>query len=323
MIGVFCGNRQRRFFRRMVMLSKSQLVFKAVDILCYQMQNHVHFPLIEQVPNVPYSDQGGRATSGNIFYDKNRMASGVKFPIIVNIHGGGFVMGDKDYRESLCEFYAHNGYFVFDINYRMPPDVVFPVLCNDCIDALNFLPVLAKEYPIDLDKIIVTGDSSGGYLTAYVAALAYDDELRKAVGGHELQVNLAAIAPFCGIYDVQTLTSGTLPPDLIQDTASMLFGYHVDRKLNNLKDYPYIQYVAPIDYVNANWCPVFIAWAEDDLICVGQGAVMEEKLRNTCKTVESYHCGGLLNNHCYHLNFQTLEAKKCMAAFLRFLKSRV
>ena len=109
------------------MMTKSQLVFKAVDILCYQMQNHVHFPLIEQVQDVAYSPEGGRATSGNLFFEKTRLASGEKLPILVNIHGGGFVMGDKDYRESLCEFYAHNGFFVFDINYRMPPEVVFPV----------------------------------------------------------------------------------------------------------------------------------------------------------------------------------------------------
>lgn len=301
------------------MMTKSQLVFKAVDILCYQMQNHVHFPLIEQVQDVAYSPEGGRATSGNLFFEKTRLASGEKLPILVNIHGGGFVMGDKDYRESLCEFYAHNGFFVFDINYRMPPEVVFPVLCNDCIDALNFLPALAEDYPIDLDRIVVSGDSSGGYLTAYVAALAYDEKLREAVGGHELKVKLAAIAPFCGIYDVETLLDGTLPSGLIQDTASMLFGFHVNHGLSNLKDYKYIDYVAPSEYVNENWCPVFIAWSDSDLICVGQGAVMAEKLQKNCKVVGTYHCDGLLNNHCYHLNFHTREAKKCMAAFLRFM----
>ena len=121
------------------------------------------------------------------------------------------------------------------------------------------------------------------------------------------------------IYDVETLLDGTLPSGLIQDTASMLFGFHVNHGLSNLKDYKYIDYVAPSEYVNENWCPVFIAWSDSDLICVGQGAVMAEKLQKNCKVVGTYHCDGLLNNHCYHLNFHTREAKKCMAAFLRFM----
>lgn len=304
------------------MLSKSQIVFKAIDVVMYDMQNGAHFQNIECVKDVAYSPLGGKATTGDIYYDRNMVQEGRRFPVIVNIHGGGFVMGDKDYRWTLCEYYAHNGYFVYDINYRMPPEVVFPEICNDCVDALNFLPELAKQYPIDLDKIILTGDSSGGYLTTYTAAMAYNDELRKKVGGHKLNVTLAAIAPFCGIYDLQTLLGVWMPFGLIQDTAGMLLGIHVKRDMSNLKDYPLIDYVSPSEFINENWCPVFIAWTDSDLVCVNQGDKMAKRLQQTCKTVETFHCDGLLNNHCYHLNYRTREAKKCMAAFLRFLKAQ-
>lgn len=302
------------------MMTVSQIAFKLVDVLMYDMQNGVKFQNIECIKDVVYREGGTRNNSGDIYFDKNMAANGKKFPVIVNIHGGGFVMGDKDYRWSLCEYYAHNGYFVYDINYRMPPEVVFPEICNDCADAINFLPELAKQYNIDLDKIIVTGDSSGGYLTSYIACMAYNEELREAIGGHELNVKLAAIAPFCGIYDVKTLLDVWMPFDLIQDTASMLLGMRIKHDKSNFGEYKYIDYLSPYDHINDKWCPVFIAWTDSDLVCIKQGEKMAKKLEETCKTVKTYHCDGLLNNHCYHLNYRTKEAKKCMAAFMKFLK---
>ncbi len=304
-----------------VIMTKAQLAFKAVDVLMYNQQNGMKFPNIVRVRDVAYNPEHGRKTSGDIFYDKNMAASGRKFPVILYIHGGGFVMGDKNYRWTHCEYYAHNGYFVYDINYRMAPEVVFPEICNDCVDALNYLPELAKTYNIDLDKVIVAGDSSGGYLTSYIAALCWDEELRKAVGGHEVKVKPAAIAPFCGIYDVDTLLGVWMPFGLIQDTASLLCGFKINKDMSNVRDYKYIDYISPYSFVNDKWCPVFIAWSDSDLICINQGAKMAEKIMSTCKTVGSYHCGGLLNNHCYHLNYRTDESKKCMAAFIRFMKS--
>lgn len=303
------------------MLRRSQIAFKAIDVLMYHLQNGIKFQNIVRISDVPYTEKGGKANSGDIYFDKNMASSGKKFPIIVNIHGGGFVMGDKDFRWSLCEYYAHNGYFVYNINYRMAPEVSFPEICNDCIAALNFLPTLAEQYNIDLDKIIVTGDSSGGYLAGFVAATAYDDSLREATGCPELTVKLAAIAPFCGIYDVETLLNVYMPFGLIQDTAELMLGFPIKRDLSNIKEYPYYDWVSPYAFVNEKWCPVFVAWTDSDMICINQGAKMADRLRETCQTVGYYSCDGLLNNHCYHLVYRSKEAKKCMAAFMRFLKS--
>lgn len=302
------------------MMTISQIAFKLVDILMYNMQNGVKFQNIECIKDIEYRPDGGRTNSGDIYFDKNLAAAGKKFPVILNIHGGGFVMGDKDYRWSLCEYYAHNGYFVYDINYRMPPDVVFPEICNDCVDALNYIEELAKDFNIDLDKIIITGDSSGGYLASYLACIAYNEDLRKAIGGHEIKMKIAALAPFCGIYNVKTLLDVWMPFNLIQDTASMLLGMKIKHDKSNFNDFEYIDYLSPYDHVNENWCPVFIAWTDSDIVCIKQGENMANKIQQTCKTVKTYRCKGLLNNHCYHLNYKTKEAKRCLAAFIRFLK---
>lgn len=305
------------------MLSRSQLVFKAIDVIMYHMQNGASFQNIEKVKDVIYRPEGGLKNAGDIYYDKNRLASGKKFPVILYIHGGGFVMGDKDFRWTLCEYFAHNGYLVYDINYRLAPEIGFPDMCNDCVDAINFLETLAEEYPIDLSRVVVSGDSSGAYLATYLTALAFDDELCASIGGHPVQIKPAVLAPFCGIYDVETLLHVPVPFGIIQDTASLFLGMRIKRDMSNFKDFPFVGKLSPSAYVNKNWCPVFIAWTDSDLICIDQGPAMAEVLQKTCSQVETFHCDGLLNNHCFHLNYRTKEAKKCMAAFMRFLKKVV
>ena len=303
------------------MLSRSQFVFKVIDVVMYNMQNGISFQNIECVKDVIYKPDGGIANSGNIYYDKNMAAAGRKFPVILNIHGGGFVMGDKDFRWSLSEFYAHNGYFVFNINHRLSPEAVFPENCNDCVDALNYLSVLAQDYNIDLDKVIITGDSSGAYLATYVTAMAFDDELREKIGGHEVKIKPAALASFCGIYDMDTVLHRPIPFGIMQDVATQFMGMKVKRDMSNVYDFEFFDYLSPSGFVNEKWCPVFIVWSDEDLICVGQGDVMEKILQEKCPNVGSYHCAGLMNNHCYHLTYRTKPAKKTMAAFLRFMKS--
>ena len=66
-------------------------------------------------------------------------------PVVLNVHGGGFVKGDKKHRKSIAHLYADRGWFVVNINYRLSPEWAFPALPYDVITALNFLKVLAEQ----------------------------------------------------------------------------------------------------------------------------------------------------------------------------------
>ena len=47
-------------------------------------------------------------------------------PMVVNIHGGGWIIGSKEQDEALCRYVAQQGYTVFNINYRLAPQHPFP-----------------------------------------------------------------------------------------------------------------------------------------------------------------------------------------------------
>ncbi len=310
-------------------MNRSQFVFKAIDIFGYIPQNMTRYKDINRVKDIPFNEHGDKGVKGDIYYCepvmKKSRETGIKMPVILNIHGGGFVKGDKNYRKSYSSFWAERGYFVFNINYRLAPEAQFPEFINDAVDGLNYLAELQKFYTnLDLDKIIVMGDSSGGYLASYLTAVAYDEELTATLGIHKCELKPALLAPFCGIYDVETLLEkNTLPLQLAEVTAETFMGFKgVSEGIDKVREYKYFDYIGPSAFINENWCPMFITWAEEDFICIDQGRPMMEKVIEKIgeDKVGCYIATGIQNIHCFHLNLALKTAKDCVNSADVFIK---
>lgn len=302
-------------------MNKAQLVFKAIDVFGDAPQNAVHYPGIVRFPDISYTGDDCKYTVGDLYFKRTDLRDGKKHPVMLYIHGGGFIKGDKDYRVTNSEFFAHHGYFVFNIDYRMPPDVALTENFSDIIKAINFLTELSKDYNIDVDRIVVSGDSSGAYQTAMLAAASFDDELRTTLGLPEIKNKPAALALMCGLYDLQQLLSGPRLFGVIPETASMILGFKVKNDMSNLGDYEYINFISPVHLVNEKWCPAFMTWAEEDIICAGQGPTMAQALADNGIVHETFAAKGLIRNHCYHLMLNMPTAKDCMNRCIHFLNT--
>lgn len=303
-------------------MNKAEFVFTAIDVLGKKPQNAVTFPGIVSIKDIRYSNKGeNKDTCGDLYYKPEILNDEKKHPIIVYIRGGGFIKGDKGFRVSISEYYANEGYFVFTVNQRLPPKYPFPDSISDCADALNFLEELSLKYPFDLDNIVVTGDSSGAYIASYLSALKFNDGLSQALGCPEIKVNIKAAMYMCGIYDIEVLVKNSSLFGVIPQTARLLTGFDFKKDFSNLKDYKYSEYLSTSNFVNEKWCPSFVFWADDDIICIEQGEPLSKKLINAGVMTETYHRKGLIHNHCFHLNF-TLDkyAGECMGESVKFLK---
>lgn len=90
-------------------------------------------------------------------------------PIIIWIHGGGFVVGNaKMYEPITTKIANETGCIVAAIDYRKAPEHKFPQPVLDCIQATQWIYDHAHEYDADQSKITVLGDSAGGNLTIIV-----------------------------------------------------------------------------------------------------------------------------------------------------------
>jgi len=90
-------------------------------------------------------------------------------PLVLHIHGGGWVLGDPDSYERIARAYCAAGDCVLvDVNYRRAPEHKYPMALNDCLAALAWAAANARALGADPARIVVTGDSAGGHLAAGV-----------------------------------------------------------------------------------------------------------------------------------------------------------
>ncbi|MDQ4032251.1 MAG: alpha/beta hydrolase [Actinomycetota bacterium] len=96
-------------------------------------------------------------------------------PVLIYLHGGGFVLGDLDTIHSSATRIADQvGVVVVSVDYRLAPEYPFPAGLEDCYAVLEWIAWHAGELGIDPRRIGVGGESSGGGLAAAVTLLARD-----------------------------------------------------------------------------------------------------------------------------------------------------
>jgi acetyl esterase len=103
-------------------------------------------------------------------------ALGEGAPLLVFLHGGGFVFGDLDTHDAPCRLLCrHGGMHVLAIDYRLAPENPFPAAVDDARAALRWAFEHARELGADPTRVGIGGDSAGANLSAAVAQLAAAD----------------------------------------------------------------------------------------------------------------------------------------------------
>jgi acetyl esterase/lipase len=111
-------------------------------------------------------------------------------PVLVVLHGGGWVLGGLDNEALLCRRWAEHFHGVaVNVDYRLAPEFKFPVPVYDCYDAVKWTASHPELHGGDLSKgFIVAGVSAGANMAATIAHLARDDEMSLALTGCWLSI---------------------------------------------------------------------------------------------------------------------------------------
>lgn len=103
-------------------------------------------------------------------------------PVLLYLHGGGFVVGGIDTCEAMCRRIAsQSGAAVVAIDYRLAPEHRFPAALDDSFAALQWLAEHGASMGLDPTRMAVGGDSAGGTLAATVALMARDHGITLAL----------------------------------------------------------------------------------------------------------------------------------------------
>lgn len=145
---------------------------------------------IKQVCGIPYLDDSNPMHLLDVYYPERTEG---KLPVIIDIHGGGWMYGDKELNKMYCLSLAKRGFVVFNISYRLVPEVSVGTQLQDCAHALKWISGHMTDFPCDCENIMLTGDSAGGMLSAYSAALMSSAELRDIFDTVDPQMKLTML----------------------------------------------------------------------------------------------------------------------------------
>ncbi|MDR3264292.1 MAG: alpha/beta hydrolase [Clostridiales bacterium] len=302
---------------------KARTIFKIIDVSFDPVQNNGYGAFIKK---------NGISVTKDIVYDKNipdiRVGDlyvkdalltepDAKLPVFINIHGGGFVAGDKIHRRYFSAYVADIGYAVFNINYGLSPEYKFPFCLLSIIKALDWVADNAEKYGFDTSKIVMSGDSAGANLAALGGIVASNPKFVEALDAQMPAAKPTALLLCCGPYDITTALQSNIPFDLLNKIITEATGYDKD----HVNEFKYLNEFSPIEYINESYPKTFLIYSAKDIFCRQQGEVFEKLLKEKNISVSSFHSTSLLDNHCFHLNHNFKVAKAALDRSKEFLLS--
>ncbi|MGX1186453.1 acetyl esterase [Pseudomonas sp. F-14 TE3623] len=101
-----------------------------------------------------------------------------KQPVVIYLHGGGWVMGDINSHDKVCRRLAKaTGYVVASVDYRLAPENAAPAGISDVLLAAQWIHKQANEIEVDAHRIAIAGDSAGGNLAALCSTLLRNSDI--------------------------------------------------------------------------------------------------------------------------------------------------
>ncbi len=168
------------------------------------------FPLkgraVKATRNLDYWGDGHKRHRLDIYRARSTPPSGA--PVMVYIHGGAWVVGEKreQGKPMMFELVAR-GWVCVSINYRLSPKGTWPDHMIDCKKAMAWVKDHIAEYGGDPSFVAVSGGSAGGHLCALLALTAGDPAFQPGFEDADTSVN--ACVPFYGVMDMTGSRDGS------------------------------------------------------------------------------------------------------------------
>ncbi len=169
------------------------------EVSAKQRDKELPFPKnVDEIKDIYYSDDHLPAHRLDIFRPADRKSE--VLPVIINIHGGGLLMGSKEFNRFFCARLCKTGYMVYSIEYRLVPDCSFFDQLSDVFMAMDYIKQrIADDYG-DTANIYACADSGGACLLTYASAMIHNNKLANAAGIKPASIKLNAIGFISGMF---------------------------------------------------------------------------------------------------------------------------
>lgn len=150
---------------------------------------------ISEMKDISYMNDNSIEHKLDIYYKNDKKLK----PIIVDIHGGGFISSYKEMDSLFANYLAQEGFVVFNLNYRLayPKYSVFEQI-EDIARAVKWIVLNAEEYKGNINEMYIVGHSAGGVLAIAEALLCNDEQMRNDYNIEDRNYNYKGIILDCG-----------------------------------------------------------------------------------------------------------------------------
>jgi len=227
-------------------------------------------------------------------------------PTLIYIHGGGWTGGTKEAGFNKVLPYLEMGWNVVNVEYRLARVSEAPAAVEDCLCALRWVAANAKAHHIDVNRLVLTGDSAGGHLALTTGMIPESAGLDRECPGVPLP-KVAAIVDWYGITDVNDLLDG---PNL-RNYAVQWLGSSPARAETAKR-------LSPLEYVRPGVPPVLMIHGDADPTVPYQHSIRLKAALDKAGVPNDFFTvpGGK------HGGFSAEENVKVYAAIKQFLKKQ-
>lgn len=203
----------------------------------------------------------GQVLGAGLLADIAGPDEGNSFPVILSVHGGRWIRGDRQDSSAInVKQWAEAGFFAMSIDYRLVTCTPAPACYQDMLCAIRWIHAHASVYHLNTDQFYLIGMSAGGHMVSLAATLGKGNF--GTTGGWEDQPHdFTAAISVSGAYDLQKLDwgSGWLPTGESWDDAR--------------------KYASPLTHVTKESRPILMLHSDDDgSVPIHQAIAMKEKM---------------------------------------------
>ena len=236
-----------------------------------------------------------------------------KLPVLLNIHGGAWVYGDKKVYAPYCMYLAAQGFAVVNASYRLAPKHTFPAPLEDVGAMVEWAVDYAEEYGLDLSNLFLVGDSAGAYLATAYTAIQLNREYAKAFPGIKVSKKLIpkALVLNCGVFDMEgeVKRRGTLLTPFLTDI------------LGAKPTTSSIKKMSPVQYITPDFPPVYLATSNGDFLRKHSHRLKEVLEQKKIDFVfKEYGNNKKTQGHVFHLNLKNKVGQTCNQEQIKFVR---
>lgn len=267
--------------------------------------------------DIVYDEHGIANSLLDIYYPKNADKA---LPVIMWIHGGGFVSGNKEQTQEYGMALANEGYVVANINYALAPGQTYPGPVIQANQALKYLQSHMAQYGGDMSRLFIGGDSAGAQIASQTAAVITNENLAKLMGIQPSvdKKQLKGALLYCGLYNMDRMTQPQSSFILRLGVKSVFWSY---TGVKDFASFSRLDEMSTVNHVTPDYPPVFLTVGDVDPLAPHSADLIDVLAKNGVE-VDSVLFEGTNPElgHEYQFDFTSPHAEKTLGRTFDFLK---